>query len=113
METTIDNLLADSHEIILRDAEDAIAVMETGLPGMIFTLADIDSDFFDLKNGQLGDTFQKFVNYRFPIAIVLPEDHSFGLRITELAREHARHSVVRFFVTLADAKNWMTQVISR
>ncbi len=110
METSVNNFLASQHKLKLSHAEDAITVMESGMSGMIFTPDDIDEHFFDLKNGLLGETFQKFVNYRFPIAIVLPADHNFGIRVTELAREHARHDVIRFFQDVEEAKAWMIRV---
>lgn len=111
METSVNNFLASQHKLKLTHVEDPITVMESGMSGMIFTLDDIDDKFFDLKNGILGETFQKFVNYRFPVAIVLPADHGFGLRVTELAREHARHDVVRFCKTMEEAKAWMIKVL--
>lgn len=111
MEIKIDDLLASSHHIRLVSADDAISVMESGFPGMIFTLNDIDEDFFDLKNGVLGETFQKFVNYRYPIAVVLPRDHNFGIRVTELAREHSLHTHIRFCSSVEDAKKWMTNTL--
>jgi hypothetical protein len=54
----------------------------------------------------LGSIFQKLVNYRFTVAIVLPADHGFGPRVTELAREHRHHPVIRFFATLDEAEAW-------
>lgn len=111
MDTSVNELLASKYNIRLSTPEDAITILETGLAGMIFTQNDIDENFFDLKNGILGETFQKLVNYRFPIAVVLHADHDFGLRVTELAREHAKHPIIRFFQDIDEAKTWMTQFL--
>ena len=105
-------LLASNYGIKLSSENDAITVLETGAPGMIFTINEFGEDFFDLKNGILGGTFQKFANYRFPVAIVLPADHNFGLRVTELAREHAKHSLIRFCTNISEAEQWLNQKLS-
>jgi hypothetical protein len=107
----MDNLFANRHDIKLRHADDAIKIMESGLPGMIFTLNDIDRNFFNLKNKILGDTFQKFATYRYPVAVILPRDHPFGERVTELAREHSNHNLIRFCTSIEDAKKWMTETL--
>ena len=109
----MNNLLASQHNLKLRNIEDALDVMGSGLPGCIFTLDDLGPDFFNLRNRIAGEAFQKFVNYRFPVAIVLPADHGLGDRVTELAREHARHNCVRFCQTLEQAQQWMTAVVER
>jgi hypothetical protein len=111
MDAAVNDLLASKYDIRLSKPEDAITILETGLAGMIFIPDDIDEKFFDLKNGVLGETFQKLVNYRFPIAVVLPADHDFGLRVTELAREHSKHPIIRFCQDIDDAKAWMTQFL--
>ncbi|MFA4871015.1 MAG: DUF4180 domain-containing protein [Pedobacter sp.] len=112
MDTSVNDLLASKYNIKLSKPEDAITILETGLAGMIFTQNDIGKEFFDLKNGILGETFQKLVNYRFPIAVVLHADHDFGLRVTELAREHSKHPIIRFCQDIEEAKAWMTQIVS-
>lgn len=108
----IDNLFANKHGIRLASVDDAFEIIGSGLPGMIFTVDDIDPSFFTLKNQILGNTFQKLINYHFPIAVVLPEDHAFGMRVTELAREHARHNTIRFCRTLEEAVIWMDNKIN-
>ena len=109
----ISNLFASKHRIRLASVDDAFEIIGSGLPGMIFTLDDIDPNFFTLKNQILGDTFQKLINYHFPIAVVLPENHPFGERVTELAREHARHNTIRFCRTLDEAAIWMVDKIRK
>ncbi|GAB3923936.1 DUF4180 domain-containing protein [Mucilaginibacter myungsuensis] len=105
------DLLASTHGLQLASTDDAYKILESGLPGVIFTRADIADEFFNLKNGILGEVFQKLINYRFPIVVVLPADHGFGDRITELAREHSRHNGIRFCTTLADAEQWIERQV--
>ncbi len=101
------SLLASDHGLKLSSIDDAYKILESGLPGVIFTDAEIGKEFFVLKNGILGELFQKLMNYRFPIAVVIPVVHTFGERITELAREHSRHNCIRFCSTLEEAQSWM------
>lgn len=112
METKIENLLASKHGIRLACVDDANEIIGSGLPGVIFTLDDIGKDFFALKNKILGEVFQKLVTYQYPIAVVLPENHGFGDRVTELAREHSRHNCIRFCSTVEDAKLWMAHTLN-
>ncbi len=98
--------LARDHGLRLQRPEDAVAVISSGVDRCIFTLDDVSEDFFDLQNRIAGEVFQKLINYRCRVAFVLPADHGMGERVTELAREHARHPVVRFFPTMADALAW-------
>lgn len=107
----VDNLFANKHGIRLTSVNDAFEIIGSGLPGMIFTLDEIDPSFFILKNQVLGETFQKLINYHFPVAVVLPKDHEFGERVTELAREHSRHNTIRFCQTLDEAMIWMDNKI--
>lgn len=113
MEIKIEDLLASKHNIQLACVDDANTIIGSGLPGVIFTIDDIGEDFFVLKNRILGETFQKLITYRYPIAIVLPDNHGLGERVTELAREHAVHECVRFCSTLEDAKLWMADTLNR
>jgi len=89
--------------------DDVLGLVGSGLPACIFGVDDLHPQFFDLRNGIAGAIFQKLVNYRFRIAIVLPEDHGFGPRITELVRDHRHHPVIRFFSTADDAEAWVRQ----
>lgn len=97
METMTDtpSLLAKDHGLYLGSASDALSVIESGLSGCIFTQSDVAADFFDLRNGIAGETFQKFVNYNFRAAFILSADHGYGDRVIELVRDHRRNSSVR------------------
>jgi len=104
-----ENLLASTNNFKLTGPGDALDVMSRGVKGMIFTLDDIGEDFFDLKNRIAGETFQKFATYNFPVVFVVPADHGLGERVTELAREHKRHNLIRFCETVAEAGDWLTE----
>ena len=70
MIVNIDYLIASKHNLKLNDVSDAYEIIGSGL-SIIFTTDDIGKDFFELRNGVLGETFQKFVNYYCLIAILL------------------------------------------
>lgn len=98
--------LARDHGLRLETPDDALAVIGSGVRRCVFTLDDLSPDFFDLRNRAAGEVFQKLINYHCQVAIVVPAAHGLGDRVTELAREHARHPVVRFFPTEAAALAW-------
>ena len=100
--------MAAAHDLYLASENDALDAMVSGLPACIFTTADVDPDFFDLRNGLAGAIFQKFVNYNYRVAFVVPANHDFGDRVTELIRDHARHPCVQFFSTVEEAEAWLT-----
>lgn len=103
------SLMASDNNLQLRNVDDAMTVLSSGLPGCIFCIDDVSRDFFDLKTGLLGDVFQKFVNYRFRAAFVIPLGHSLGKRVDELMRDHTQHSCIRFFASTQDASDWLRQ----
>jgi hypothetical protein len=98
--------LARENGLRLDGTDDAMAVISSGIGRCIFTLDDVSDEFFDLSNGVAGDVFQKLINYRCEIALVVPPGHGLGQRVEELAREHSRHPIVRFFKTVEDALDW-------
>lgn len=101
--------LARNHELRLDSVSDAMDLIGSGVRRCVFTPDDVSPAFFDLETRLAGDIFQKLVNYRFEVAIVVPPDHGFGERVTELAREHASHPVIRMFPTEAEALSWSEQ----
>lgn len=101
------SLFAKDHNLFLKQPADALNAIGSGVSGCIFTEEDIADDFFDLKNGLAGEVFQKFVNYNFLAAFIVPETHNYGERVTELIRDHKRHSVVRFFTHSDEAVKWL------
>ncbi len=101
------SLRARDHGLSLHSPEDALEVIYGALDGCLFEPTDLAEDFFDLKTGLAGDVFQKFVNYGFRAAFVVPEDHPYGPRTDELIRDHRNHPNVRFFAREAEAERWL------
>ena len=99
--------LAKCHNIRLDSAQDAFQVIGAGVGPLIFTVDDLAPDFFNLRNGMAGDVFQKLTTYGVRAAFVIPDDHQLGERVTELAREHRQHSVVRITNTINAAHQWL------
>jgi Domain of unknown function (DUF4180) len=89
------------------DIPDAIAAC-FGTAGLILTEDDLAPEFFDLRTGLAGELFQKAMNYKVRIAIVLPDPKAYGERFSELAYEHASHEAIRFFRSKDEAIDWLT-----
>ena len=75
--------------------------------GLILTENDMAPEFFDLRSGLAGELFQKFVNYKLRVAIVLPVPEAHGERFGELANEHRSHGIVRFVRSKDEAEAWL------
>jgi hypothetical protein len=89
-----------NHLFEIASAESTILLLET----------DLGPAFFDLKSGLAGEILQKFVNFRIPLAIVVPSPARHGDRFEELTREHRNHPVVRFFTSEGDARTWLLEM---
>ena len=103
------SLLAADHKLRLFTDQDALSVIFSGLDGCIFTPEDLHPDFFELANQLAGNVFQKFVNYRYPVAIVIEDANTYGKRVEELMRDHSSHPYIRFFTTVEGAEDWIKQ----
>jgi hypothetical protein len=90
----------------LSDVSDAIAA-GLGADGLILTEEDLAQEFFELRSGLAGELFQKCMNYRLRLAIVLPHPEAYGERFSELAYEHSSHNMIRFVRTKAEAEAWL------
>ncbi len=101
------SLLARDHGLSLHSENDALDILSSGMSGCVFFPEDLHPEFFDLSNQLAGNTFQKFINYGFRIAIVLPVEHGFGDRIDELIHDHRSHPCVRFFTSEREALEWL------
>jgi hypothetical protein len=75
--------------------------------GLLVTGENLGPDFFDLRTGLAGELFQKFVNYRARLAIVLADPNAHGERFSELVHEHRSHPLVRVFRSEDEAKAWL------
>ena len=102
-------LVASDSGICIRslgDISDALGAC-LGSKGLILTESDLAPEFFDLRSGLAGETFQKFINYQVRVAIVLPDPSAYGERLSELAYEHRLHSVIRFVRSRDEARAWL------
>jgi hypothetical protein len=91
----------------LSDINDAIAA-SIGRASVVVREQDLCPEFFDLRTGFAGEFFQKFVNYRVRLAVVISDPSAYGERFGELVFEHATHGSVRFFRVEEDARQWLT-----
>ncbi len=89
------------------DISDALGAC-IGTAGFILTENDLAGEFFDLRSGLAGELFQKFINYKLRVAIVLPDPEAYGERFSELAYEHASHNMIRFVRSKDEAKAWLS-----
>jgi len=104
-------IIASDTAISIRSAASISEALETclGSQGLILTEHDLGPEFFDLHTGIAGELFQKFINYRVRLAIVLPDPDTYGDRFSELAREHSSHGIVRFLRSLNEATEWLSE----
>ena len=93
------------------DISDALGA-SIGAEGLILTEDDLAKEFFDLSSGLAGELFQKFMNYKLRVAIVLPDPEAYGERFSELAYEHSSHSMIRFVRSKDDAKAWLDRELT-
>lgn len=108
-------IVASDHAIFIRspgDVSDALGAC-FGAHGLILTEDALSKEFFELGTGLAGELFQKFVNYRIPLAIVIEDFSAHGLRFSELAREHATHGAVRFVHSVEEARAWLESLSRR
>jgi hypothetical protein len=100
---------ADNERVVVRCAEDVRAVLRRSLApgGCLLEEQDLGPEFFDLRTGLAGELFQKVVNYRGRLAIVIRDARVHGERFGELAYEHRTHPAVRFFTERAAALRWL------
>ena len=102
-------LIASESGISIRSFGDISDALDSSLgsAGLILTENDLAREFFDLHSGLAGELFQKFINYRLRVAIVLPDPEAYGERFSELACEHRSHSMIRFVRSKDEAKAWL------
>jgi hypothetical protein len=75
--------------------------------GLLLAEEDLGPQFYDLRTGLAGELFQKVVNYRGRLAIVIRDASIYGDRFSELAYEHRNHPAIRFFAERAPALQWL------
>ncbi len=109
MSTQQNILTASDLQIYIQDFNDVMDALGAcfGASSLIFTEADLAPQFFDLRTGLAGELFQKFINYRKKVAIVVPDFDAYGERFSELAYEHSSHNMIRFVRSTDDAIAWL------
>lgn len=78
-----------------------------GSGGLILTESNLAREFFDLRSGLAGELFQKFINYKVRIALVVPNPEAYGERFAELASEHSTHNLIRVVDSLEEGTKWL------
>jgi len=78
-----------------------------GKQGLILSEKELARDFFDLRTGLAGELFQKFINYKIKVAIVVQDTQAYGERFAELAYEHKSHNMIRVVGSEDEAKGWL------
>jgi Domain of unknown function (DUF4180) len=103
-------LVAADSNIRLESAQDIPDLIGAcwGMDGVILHESDLSSNFFDLRTGLLGELFQKCTNYELRLAMVLLEPALHGERFSELIHEHRTHKLIQFFVSIDEAKTWLS-----
>ena len=89
-----------------KDISEALSVC-LGAGGIILGEDDLGPEFFNLRSGLAGELFQKCMNYRVRVAIVVPDPGAYGERFAELAYEHSSHGMIRFVGSAEEAKTWL------
>jgi hypothetical protein len=88
------------------DISDAISA-SAGSAGLILRETDLGPGFFDLRTGLAGELFQKFINVRKRVAIVIPDPTVHGERFSELVYEHSSHNLIRITRSEDEARAWL------
>jgi hypothetical protein len=88
---------------------DISIALATGMKegGLVLSEVDLAPAFYDLSSGLAGELFQKFVNYRLPLALVVKNPAAHGERFVELVREHRSHTLIRIFTDHHAAAQWL------
>lgn len=107
-------VIAAEANIKIHSIDDLSEVLGTvfGSNALLLTENELSPEFFDLKTGIAGEAFQKFTNYRIYVGIVIKSFDDYGKRFGELASEHQKHNLIRFFTSVDQAKLWLTSQTS-
>lgn len=102
-------IVASDSAISIRSSSDIADALgaSLGAKGLILAETDLAPEFFDLRTGLAGELFQKFINYKVRVAIVLPDPEAYGERFGELAYEHRSHGMIRFVGSKDEAIAWL------
>ncbi|MBF6595390.1 MAG: DUF4180 domain-containing protein [Thermaceae bacterium] len=102
-------ILASEVGIAIRSFSDIPDLLGASMDadGLILTEQDLSPEFFDLGTGLAGEVFQKFTNYKIPVALVIPHANVYGQHFSELAYEHKTHPLIHFVSSVTEAKVWL------
>lgn len=103
---TVVHIIAD--EKLITDAQSAVDLMmtvryEAGVGDMVISKKLIDEKFFILSSGLAGEVLQKFVNYRFRIAVYGDFSKYTSKPLKDFIRESNRGKDVFFTENLEQA----------
>lgn len=100
-----------SSEVQIRSEKDAIdiisACFENDVCLIMLHSEALDDDFFKLRTGVAGAILQKFVNYRFKVALVVSDDEKIKGKFKELLAETNKGNDYRVFNSKTDAEKWL------
>lgn len=100
-----------SSETPIRSANDALDIVSTCYEHdacliMIHSEA-LDDDFFKLRTGVAGEILQKFINYKFKVALIVSSEEKIKGKFKELLAETNKGNDYRVFHSRAEAENWL------
>lgn len=100
-----------SSEVQIRTEKDAVdiisACFENDVSLIMLHSEALDDDFFKLRTGVAGAILQKFVNYRFKVALVVSNDEKIRGKFKELLAETNKGNDYRVFNNSAEAEKWL------
>ena len=110
MSTEEGTVAALSQVVSIQSMRDIGTALQSGVEsgGLLLDESNLAPAFFDLRSGLAGELFQKCVNYRVRLAIVVAAPGAHGDRFSELVHEHRSHAQVRFFTLRSEAQSWLS-----
>ena len=105
-----------SDELIITDAQSALDLMmtvryETNCDRIAIRKSSVAEGFFALSNGMAGEILQKFVNYRFKLAIIGDHSQYASKPLRDFIRESNSGSHIYFAATEEEAVKKMGEGI--
>ncbi len=103
-----------SSNCLVRTAQDMLDIAawagERDIRSVLFQVANLSEEFFDVSSGLAGEILQKCSNYGFRLAISGDYMDFMSSRFPELAAELNRGRQIRFFQTRDAAVRWLNEV---
>jgi len=70
----------------------------------------LTDDFFKLRTGVAGEILQKFVNYKFKVALVVGSEEKIKGKFKELLAETNKGNDYRTFNDAVEAEKWLMSI---